>query len=229
MSALQIVIIAVLFCLNALDGFDVLAISFAAPGITRDWAASPQAIGLMISVGLFAAGFGSLGVAPLADRIGRRPMILASLVTMTVGAVICATATGTTGISVGRLFTGTGVGALVPCISALTAEYSSQRYKDRCVIIMAVGFPVGGLIGDAPAAQRVRQRHHREARVKARHPVDSRRVSAQVGEKEPSVMTDEAAERPPEREGETAGPPPDRCDREVREDLGDNRAGVLAA
>ncbi|HEY0342340.1 MAG TPA: MFS transporter [Steroidobacteraceae bacterium] len=152
MTALQIVIIAVLFCLNALDGFDVLAISFAAPGITRDWAASPQAIGVMISVGLFAAGFGSLVVAPLADRVGRRPMIFASLVTMTVGALICATATGTASMSVGRLFTGTGVGALVPCISALTAEYSSRRYRDRCVIIMAVGFPVGGLIGGQGAA-----------------------------------------------------------------------------
>jgi MFS family permease len=52
----------------------------------------------------------------------------------------------------GRLFTGTGVGALVPCISALTAEYSSHRYRDRCVIIMAVGFPVGGLIGGHGAA-----------------------------------------------------------------------------
>jgi benzoate transport len=152
MQTFQLVIIGVLFCLNGLDGFDVLAISFAAPGITREWAASPQSIGWVISVGLFAAGFGSLVVAPLADRIGRRPMIFASLVTMTVGAVISAAAPGTTILSVGRLFTGVGVGALVPCISALTAEYANQRYRDRCVIIMAVGFPVGGLIGGQGAA-----------------------------------------------------------------------------
>ena len=71
MRGFPFVIIAVLFCLNALDGFDALAISFAAPGMTHEWGTSPQALGVVISLGLLATGFGSLGVAPLADKFGR--------------------------------------------------------------------------------------------------------------------------------------------------------------
>ena len=152
MTAFQFGIIAVLFCLNAMDGFDVLAISFAAPGIVREWAISPQALGVVISLGLFANAFGSLVVAPFADRIGRRPMIFLSLIAMTAGMVLSALATGLGMLSAGRLITGVGVGALVPVISALAAEYSNTRYKDFGVIIMAIGFPVGGLVGGQGAA-----------------------------------------------------------------------------
>ena len=152
MTGFPVAIIAVLFCLNALDGFDALAISFAAPGITHEWGTPPQALGVVISLGLLATGLGSLVVAPLADRIGRRPLIFASLGSMAAGMLICAAAPGITTLSVGRLFTGLGVGALVPCLSALTAENCGPRYKERGVIIMAIGFPAGGLVGGQAAA-----------------------------------------------------------------------------
>jgi benzoate transport len=152
MSSFQVLIIAVLFCLNALDGFDVLAIAFAAPGITKDWSLSSQTIGFIISVGLFANAAGSLFVAPLADRIGRRPMILLSLAAMTTGMVLCAIADNTGLLSAGRLVTGVGVGALIPCISALASEYSNRKYRDFGVIVMAIGFPVGGLVGGQASA-----------------------------------------------------------------------------
>ena len=112
LTMFQLRIIAVLFGLNALDGFDVLAIAFAAPGITHDWAISPAALGFVISLGLFGNGFGALVVAPFADKIGRRPMIFCSLAAMTCGMLICAFATGLGTLSAGRLLTGIGVGAL---------------------------------------------------------------------------------------------------------------------
>ena len=149
MSTLQIGIIAVLCCLNGLDGFDVLTISFAAPGIVRAWALSPDVLGLVISTGLAATGFGSLVLAPLADRLGRRPMIAASLVAMTVGMLVCALAPTTLVLAAGRLLTGLGVGAVVPCLSALAAEYANRRFRNLAVVIVATGFPVGGLLGGA--------------------------------------------------------------------------------
>ena len=152
MTAFQFGIVAVLFCLNGLDGFDVLAISFAAPGISSQWGISTQALGVVISLGLLATGLGSLLLAPLADRIGRRPMIFLTLAAMTVGMALSAAATGITTLAIGRAITGLGVGALVPCISALTSEYCNQRYKDFGVIVMAIGFPVGGLVGGQGAA-----------------------------------------------------------------------------
>ncbi len=152
MTTFQVLIIAVLFFLNALDGFDVLSIAFAAPGISHDWGVSPKALGVIISLGLFANAAGSLFVAPLADRIGRRPMIFLSLAAMTAGMLLCAIAPGTGLLSAGRLITGVGVGALVPCISALASEYSNRKYRDFGVIVMAIGFPVGGLVGGQASA-----------------------------------------------------------------------------
>jgi len=152
LTAFQLGIIGVLFGLNALDGFDVLAIAFAAPGISRDWAVSPAALGAVISLGLFATGFGSLFVAPFADKVGRRPMILCSLAAMAFGMWVCAMAKGLGTLSAGRLVTGIGVGALVPCLSALSAEYANRRYRDFAVMAMAVGFPFGGFVGGALSA-----------------------------------------------------------------------------
>ncbi len=90
MTAFQIAVIGMLFCLNALDGFDVLAVAFAAPGLTKDWGIGPGGLGLVISLGLFGSGFGSLIIAPFGDRIGRRPMIFWSLGAMAAGMLLCA-------------------------------------------------------------------------------------------------------------------------------------------
>src|ERR1700742_3581914 len=92
MTGFQIVIIAMLFCLNALDGYDVLVISFAAPGVVHDWGLTPSMLGTLISIGLFANAAGSLFFAPIADRIGRRPMIFISLIVMTIGMFVSAAA-----------------------------------------------------------------------------------------------------------------------------------------
>jgi benzoate transport len=159
LTAFQLGVIGVLFGLNALDGFDVLAIAFAAPGISRDWAISPAALGFVISLGLFATGFGSLFVAPFADKVGRRPMIFCSLAAMAIGMLVCAIAKDLRTLSAGRLLTGIGVGALVPCISALSAEYANRRYRDLAVMVMAVGFPFGGFVGGALSAWLLRHFH----------------------------------------------------------------------
>jgi benzoate transport len=152
MSTRQMTIVGIMFLLNALDGFDVLSISFAAPGLTRAWNLPPASLGAVISLGLLATGFGSLFIAPLADRFGRRPLMLTMIVSMATGMFLCATSHEIALLSIGRVFTGLGVGALVPIISALTAEYANRRYRDFCVMLVAVGFPAGGLIGGGIAS-----------------------------------------------------------------------------
>ncbi len=142
----QVRVIAVMILLNALDGYDALAIAFAAPGIARDWSVTPGGLGVVISVGLFGTAFGSLCISPLGDRIGRRPMILASLVAMTSGMLVTACASDLIVLSLGRVLTGIGVGAMVPSISALAAEYSNTRLRNLVVMLVAIGFPVGGLL-----------------------------------------------------------------------------------
>src|ERR1700693_6453180 len=85
MSAIQIAAVAVTIGLNALDGFDVLAISFASPGIAREWHINRAALGVVLSMELLGMGVGSILLGGIADRIGRRYTVLGCLLIMTLG------------------------------------------------------------------------------------------------------------------------------------------------
>src|SRR3569833_2163133 len=80
MSALQILAIAVTVGLTARDGFDVLSISFASPGIAAEWGIDRAALGVVLSMELFGMAVGADVLGGLADRLGRRPKMLVCLV-----------------------------------------------------------------------------------------------------------------------------------------------------
>ncbi len=73
MSRLQIVAVAITIGLNALDGFDVLSIAFAGPGILKEWGIDKAVLGYVLSAELFGMAIGSLLLGGVADKIGRRP------------------------------------------------------------------------------------------------------------------------------------------------------------
>ena len=152
----QIVAVTVCFLLNALDGFDVLAVTFAAPGIAKDWAVGPGAIGIIVSTGLVGMVIGSLTLGQLADRIGRRRQILLCLGIMTIGMFASAFAMGVVSLGLLRVLTGLGLGAMLAAINAMSAEFANRRRRDLAVSIMAAGYPVGGIIGGWGAAQLLR-------------------------------------------------------------------------
>src|SRR5436305_257670 len=99
MSALQILVVAVTIGLTALDGFDVLSISFASPGIASEWGIDRGALGIVLSMELIGMGFGSVLLGSLADRIGRRPTILGCLVLMAAGMLAVTSAHDVTGLA----------------------------------------------------------------------------------------------------------------------------------
>src|ERR1700675_2858660 len=85
MTRAQIAVVAITIGLCALDGFDVLAISFAAPGIAREWGIDRAALGVVLSMELIGMVIGSVLVGGLADRIGRRRAVLGCLLVRTLG------------------------------------------------------------------------------------------------------------------------------------------------
>lgn len=147
MSAHQILAVAITVALCALDGFDILAITFAAPGIVAAWGIDRTQLGIVFSVGLVGIAAGSLLVAPLADVIGRRAMILWCLLLMSVGTLLSGFSTSVASLGAYRLLTGLGIGAMIATINPLAAEYANARRRDLCVGLMAVGFPLGGVVG----------------------------------------------------------------------------------
>src|SRR3954470_9396864 len=85
MTVMQIAIIAITIGLNALDGFDVASISFASPGIAKEWGIDRGALGIVLSMEVFGMALGSIFLGGLADKIGRRRTVLGCVAVMATG------------------------------------------------------------------------------------------------------------------------------------------------
>ena len=157
MSVAQIAAVAITIGLNAIDGFDVLAISFASPGIAREWGIDRAALGIVLSMELIGMGLGSILLGGVADKIGRRRTLLGCLVVMTVGMVMATRAKGVYDLSVWRVFTGLGIGGMLAAINAVAAEFSSDKRRSLNVSLMAIGYPIGAVIGGSIAAILLKQ------------------------------------------------------------------------
>jgi benzoate transport len=147
MSAGQWLAVLVTVGLNALDGFDVLSISFASPGIAKDWGLNQATLGWVLSMELVGMALGSVLLGGVADKIGRRPTILGCLFAMSVGMFGASHAHGVSTLLMWRLLTGLGIGGMLASINAAAAELSSQRWRSLAVSLMVIGYPVGGVIG----------------------------------------------------------------------------------
>src|SRR5882757_3519943 len=133
MSTLQIVVVALTIALNALDGFDVLSISFASPGIAQEWGIDRAALGIVLSMELVGMALGSILLGGVADRIGRRPAILGCLVVMATGMIMATTVSGLVGLSTWRIITGLGIGGMLAAINAVAAEFSNAKRRHLSV------------------------------------------------------------------------------------------------
>jgi MFS family permease len=168
MTVMQIVIIAITVCLNALDGFDVLSISFASPGIRAEWGLGQQGLAFVLSAELIGMAVGSIFLGGLADKIGRRPTVLGCLVVMAVGMYMATSTAFVVGgvvepvfsffvpgevdprladLATWRIVTGLGIGGMLAAINAVAAEFSNAKRRDISIAIMSIGYPVGAAAG----------------------------------------------------------------------------------
>ncbi len=147
MSLLQIFIIAITVGLNAMDGIDVLSISLAAPDIAREWGLNDTTVGFILSMELIGMGIGSIAFGWVADATGRRKTMLVCLLMMASGMFMVTQSANVTELSIYRIITGLGIGGLLASITAITAEFSNLKNRALCISIMAIGYPVGGVVG----------------------------------------------------------------------------------
>src|SRR6187397_550102 len=147
MSRLQILVVGVTIALNALDGFDILSISFASPGIAAEWGIDRARLGIVLSMELIGMAIGSIVLGRVADKIGRRPTILGCLAVMSFGMIMATTVTGLIDLSIWRVITGLGIGGMLAAINAVSAEFSNTRRRDLSVSLMSIGYPIGAVVG----------------------------------------------------------------------------------
>src|SRR5215469_3266244 len=114
-----------------MDGFDAQAMGFVAPTLSAEWNISR----------------GALFFGPLADRFGRRTILLFCTVWFGVFSLLTARATSIRSMEVLRLITGFGLGGTLPNAIALTSEYMPRRVRSTCVMLMFTGFSIGAAVG----------------------------------------------------------------------------------
>jgi benzoate transport len=152
MSRRQVALVGLCILINGLDGFDVLSISFASPGISAEWSLQGGFLGIVLSMELIGMALGSVALGNLADRIGRRPVVLCCLILMTVGMLLSATSVNVWMLLACRMLTGLGIGGMLSTIAIIAAEYSNARRRNLVIGLVATGSPLGAVLGGAIAS-----------------------------------------------------------------------------
>jgi benzoate transport len=151
MSAFQTLAVTACVVLNMLDGFDVLAMAFAAPHLAAEWKLSGKEIGFLLSAGLAGMGIGSVLIAPLADRVGRRRIILLCLVIISSGMLACAATHDTLQLAATRAYTGLGIGGMLASLTVISGEYASNKWRSAAIGMQSAGYAIGATAGGVMA------------------------------------------------------------------------------
>ena len=152
-SSLQRRLLALCFLVVALDGFDVAIVGHIAPALRSEWALGVTALGPLFAAGLFGLMIGALVVGPLADRYGRKTLLVASVICFGAASVASAFSDSLVSLNWLRFLTGLGLGGAMPTAITLTAEYCPTPRRSSLVTIMFCGFTIGSALGGLVAAQ----------------------------------------------------------------------------
>src|SRR5260370_32902414 len=134
---------AVLF----LDGFDAQAIGYVAPALAREWGLTKGALGPVFSAGLFGLMIGALLFGPLADRIGRKRIIILSTLAFGTCALVTAFVQDVNSLLAIRFLTGLALGGAMPNAMATTPQFNPRRARATMVMIMFCCFSVVAALG----------------------------------------------------------------------------------
>nr|WP_247887456.1 MFS transporter [Azospirillum sp. SYSU D00513] len=131
------------FLIVFLDGLDTAAMGFIAPALAQDWSIPRAALGPVMSAALIGMVVGALGSGPLADRFGRKAVLVASVFVFGGFSLVSAWSANVEQLIVLRFLTGIGLGAGMPNATTLLSEYTPERSRSLLVTTMFCGFNLG--------------------------------------------------------------------------------------
>ncbi|MYM85588.1 MFS transporter [Rugamonas sp. FT82W] len=135
-----------------MDGFDVQAMGYVAPAIIQEWHVSKASLGPVFGAGLFGMLAGSLVFSVMADKIGRRPVLIGATMFFSVCMLLTPSCTTLEQLQWLRFVTGIGLGAIMPNVMALAGEYSPVRSRVTLMMLVSCGFTVGAVVGGLASA-----------------------------------------------------------------------------
>lgn len=151
LKAFRIRTVILCFLVVLIDGFDTVAISFAAPEIARNWGLAAAAMTPAFVATGTGALLGYLLAGPLTARLGHRAVILGSVGWFGVSSMLTLFAETIPALAALRFLTALGLGGAMPASIALASEYSVKRYREIAATIVGTGFALGVVIGGITA------------------------------------------------------------------------------
>ena len=146
-------VVALCFAINMADGIDVTILSFIAPRIQEEWGIGSEVMGTLFSAGLLGMAIGGMLIAPLADRYGRRRIILTALALMSVGMMASGLVTTVEQFFVLRVIVGAGIGTVLAAMAALASESAPAHHRNLAVGMVQAGYPFAAVFTGLVVAQ----------------------------------------------------------------------------
>ncbi|MGF6488024.1 MFS transporter [Pseudomonas frederiksbergensis] len=143
----QWAVIGMCMLFNMINGLDTLATAFVLSSLSAEWALNGFQQGILLSASLIGMASGSTFAAPMADRHGRRPLLLASLLLSGTTMLLSFWAQGPWSLALLRALTGIGVGATLVGANVLTYEHASLRRRGLAISLQSVAFALGVSLG----------------------------------------------------------------------------------
>jgi AAHS family 4-hydroxybenzoate transporter-like MFS transporter len=139
----RILALVLLACVFVMEGYDLNAMALAVPRLKDALGLEPAAFGWVFSALLVGIGVGGATLAPLGDRVGRRPLIVLGCLGVALSTLATALATSIPAFLVWRFLTGFSLGACLPNVSALSAEVAPERLRATLMSVVSAGIPLG--------------------------------------------------------------------------------------
>lgn len=152
MSGYQKRIILLCFIVVALDGMDIALMGFIAPALKASWDVTNHQLGGVISAALIGLALGAMFAGPLADRFGRRIIIISSVFFFGLWTLATALSQNLEQMMLFRFLTGLGLGAAMPNVGTLVAEFSPERKRSFLITVVFCGFTFGAAAGGFAAS-----------------------------------------------------------------------------
>ena len=156
-SGYQWIVFALCFFVVLLDGFDTAAIGYIAPSLLKEWGITRPALGPVLSAALFGLATGALLAGPLADRFGRKMILIQAALLFSIASFASSYADSLDMLTVMRFVTGVGLGAAMPNAITLMSEYCPDNRRALLTNAMFSGFPLGAACGGFLAAWMIPQ------------------------------------------------------------------------
>ena len=147
LSRFQMAVVLLCGLVAILDGADTTSIAIAASTIAGLLNFPMSAFGVVFAAGTLGAMLGAMTFGPLADRFGRKRLLIVATVLFAIFTFLIAHATSYSTLVLYRFLAGLGLGGATPCFLALVSEYVPQRIRGTVVSVLWAAFPLGIMLG----------------------------------------------------------------------------------